>query len=123
MYDIFVLQDNWPSTPFKPNFDGGKYMREYQALMTVVGVDKQNGGIDINPKEFRCGNMFLGYDSGPDACNSYHTHNSITKGGFIGAEFSFNKPLDKPIKLIVYSVYHNVIKIDSERNVTLEYVK
>ena len=66
--------------------------------------------------------MFIGYDAGADSCNSYHTHNSGAKSGFIGAEFSFSQELDKPIKMIMYSIYHNVMKVDEDRNVSVEYV-
>ena len=34
--------------------------------MNAVGVARDNGGIDITPKDFATGSMFLAYDAGPD---------------------------------------------------------
>ena len=54
--------------------------------------------------------------------NSFHTHGSGAKTGFIGAELSFKNALTKPIKLIMYAVYHCVLEIDGERNAQLSYL-
>ena len=53
--------------------------------------------------------------------NSFHTHGGGNKSGFIGIEMGFKTALNKPIKLIIYSVYHNVLSVDVDRNVKLEY--
>ena len=49
--------------------------------------------------------MFFAYDGGADACNSFHTHGAGSKSGQIGCEMTFKAALNKPIKLILYSVY------------------
>ena len=95
-------------------------MREYAALMQCIGIGKENAGPDITPKDFASGMMILGYDAAADQCNSFHTH-SMSNGN-IGVELSFKEALTKPIKLIVYSVYHNAVTIDAERNVKVEYL-
>lgn len=53
--------------------------------------------------------------------NSFHTHGAGNKSGFIGVEMGFKTALSKPIKLIIHSVYHNVLSVDVDRNVKLEY--
>ena len=53
--------------------------------------------------------------------NSFHTHGGGAKSGFIGCELTFKNDIQKPLKLIMYSVYHNTLVRDSERNAKLEY--
>jgi len=53
--------------------------------------------------------------------NSFHTHGAGNKSGFIGIEMGFKTKLSKPIKLIIYSVYHSVLSVDVDRNAKLEY--
>ena len=61
-------------------------------------------------------------NSNYDFSNSFHSHGAGAKTGFIGAEMSFEEPLQKPIKLILYSVYHSILEIDEEHNATLNYL-
>ena len=88
--------------------------------MDSVGVGRENGDIDISPEDFKSGCMIMSYDGGPDQCNSFHTHK--LKNGTIGIELSFKELLRKPIKLIVYAVYHSQLKLDQDRNAKIEYV-
>ena len=111
---------NNPTSAFQPDFAADNYFREYQNLMDCIGVAKENGGVDFNPSEFKNGNMILAYDSSADRCNSYHTH--TLKTGVIGAELAFKTPLVKPVQLIVYSVYHMMLKVDKDRNAKMDYV-
>ena len=64
--------------------------------------------------------MFMAYDAAGDLCNSFHTHS--LKNGNIGCDMAFKSALDKPIKMIVYSVYHMQILLDKDRNAKVEYV-
>lgn len=77
-------------------------------------------GVDITPEDFKSGKMFVAYDASGDMCNSFHTHS--LKNGNIGCEFSFKTALNKPIMMIVYSVYHMQLVLDKDRNAKLEYI-
>ena len=77
-------------------------------------------GVDITPKNFKSGKMFIAYDSSGDMCNSFHTH--ALKNGNIGCEFSFKSSLSKPIKLIVFSVFHMQVTLDKDRVAKVDYI-
>ena len=115
-----VNGETHPSSLFNPNFSNGDYMREYANFMDVIGIAAENSGNDITPQEFADSCTVFALDLSADTCNSFHTH--ILSNGVIGIEMSFSKPLEKPIQVLTYQIYHKVLRVDKDRVTKLEYL-
>ena len=65
-----------PNEEFKPAFQKGDYLREYQSFIDSIGIQHDNAGNDLNPEEWKSGNCFWALDTSGDMCNNFHTHRS-----------------------------------------------
>ena len=63
-----------PSTVFQPDFEKGKYVREYRHFLDSCGIAHENASNSISLKQFGNGKTFFVYDLSPDMCNAYHNH-------------------------------------------------
>ena len=88
--------------------------------MENIGISKDNGGVQINPSDFKSSCMILSHDLSADKCNSYHTH--MLQNGQIGVQGSLKTTLAAAVHLVLAPIYHKVLTIDNDRNTKLNYV-
>lgn len=104
-----------PQKPLVSDFTNHITLRNYFTLLESTGKVFNNGGLDIDRLEYEQGYSILAFDLTPDLDESGCYH--IIKKGNIRLELKFDRGLDQPINVIVYSEYDSAIKIDKNRAV------
>ena len=91
-------------------------LKAYTRLYDAFDTSPHNPETHISREEFAAGYTIYRFQiGGPDARN-YH---NLIKKGHTRLIIGFNKPLHKPITIIVYSTLLSVVQIDAARNITI----
>ena len=107
-----------PSSPFQPDFEKSKCVREYRHFIDSIGIGHENEGNGITFKQWKTAKNLWVYDFSPDLCNSYHTHTS--ESGYIDLDLAFSSTLSKTAILLVYGVFNTNVYINKERYPIIE---
>lgn len=107
-------------SPLEPNFENKQYMQSYNSLIYATGVNYSDCGVGITHEEFANGYALSIFDLTHDISSSQN-HWSPQQTGILGININFAKTLSKPITLIVFSEFDNVIEIDRFRNVSSDF--
>ena len=111
-----------PSIPYKPNFDNSTAVREFIGLYKALNQDEGLPHINIKYSEFIINKTLFGFDLSKDGTlgGESGTLNLLQRGS-IRLELRFTETLSEQMKIIVFSQFDNVITIDKDRNVSLDY--
>jgi hypothetical protein len=63
----------------------------------------------------------MAFDLTPDLSANCSTHWNLVKNGSLRVEVGFTRALTETINCIVYAEFDNVIEIDKNRNVIVDY--
>ena len=108
-----------PSVPYQPTFPDG-CIREFVDLYRVLGQDEGGPQLNLSFDEYKAQTTLFGFDiSGPLGGESGNL--SLLKRGSIRLEMRFKEETDKQYKIVVFAQYDNLISIDKDRNVMLDY--
>ena len=114
---LLVNSKSFPATRYTPKFnqDVNKslIMREYQGLMSNIGVSGGNEAPLVTLENFNDGCTIFGFDLSPDNCGSYHVHKD--ERGSMNIELQWNTPTSSPISIIVYGTFHDELQLDMDR--------
>ena len=119
---VQVYADGEPvrSRPFRPNIADGQFVECYNSLYSEFGkVDGDRGSI-IKLEDWKRGYSLFAFSLSPDTDCDDHT--SLVKHGNLRVEVQFSDTLEHAIQLLVYAEFDNVIKIDSNRQLLIDYV-
>ena len=89
-------------------------MRSYNFLNVFTNVS-----IGISPIEYINHYFVLAFDLTPDSCMNDHLH--ISKDCRIYIKLIFNNLLKKPITVLYIATYENVITVDPDKSVSMDY--
>ena len=78
-----------------------------------------NESIGISPIEYINHSFVLAFDLTPDSCMNDHLHKS--KDCMIDINLIFNNPLKEPITMLYIATYENVITVDPDKSVSMDY--
>jgi hypothetical protein len=117
---LYVDSTPIPSKPFTPNFADGHYMREYNSLFSGCGIHYSDAGNDISHSEYPLGYFLTVFDLTSDLSSS-GSHWNIQKNGSLRIEFRFSQAIQESVTVIIFSEFDNLIEIDKNRQVTLDY--
>ena len=78
-----------------------------------------NERIGISPIEYINHSFALAFDLTPDSCMKDDLHNS--KDCMIDIKLIFNNPLKEPINVLYIATYENVITVDPDKSVSIDY--
>ncbi|XP_053210233.1 uncharacterized protein F54H12.2-like [Panonychus citri] len=110
----------YPSIPYKPDFNKGNCMREYLSLYKALNQDEGIPQIELTYEQYKNGNVLFAFDiGGPLGAESGVL--SLIKRGKIRLEIRFDKSITSSIKAIVFGQFDNLITIDKDRQVTIDY--
>lgn len=109
-----------PCRPFTPNFETGEYMREYYSLFNGTGIHFSDAGMMIDREAYGKGFTIFAIDLTP-GLTAGHDHWGLERQGNMRLEVRFAEPLAEPINCIVMSEYDNLIQIDRQRSVIVDY--
>lgn len=106
--------------PIKSNFSSGLYLQAYASLFESCGIFFSDTGNNITRSEYPNGYALLGFDLTEDLSAS-ENHLSLPRQGSLRIDIQFGKALTEPIAVILYAEFDNIIEIDKDRNIILDY--
>ena len=111
-----------PSIPYSPNFNSNYYMREFINLYRFFGQDEGVPQLNLSYDEYgkRC--TLFAFDLSPDgSIGAENGTLSLIKRGNIRLDIKFSDKLFQSVKVIVFAQFENLLIIDKDRNVSLDY--
>ena len=123
-YDInfFALYVNGrqiPATAFQPSFDSD-YVRAFMQLQSGIGNAFRDEDNSISYFDFGHGSTVFAFDLTADLANG--EHKEPRKRGSLRAEVHFGTQLPSPVTCFVHAEYDNCIKINQDRDISLDYL-
>jgi hypothetical protein len=121
---IALTRDGVPVTgkPLLPVFTGNNtdYVQSYYSTFAGTNINTSDDGYGIDREEYAYGYTLHAWDLTADmSANSYMW--SLRKNGTLGLELRFDAALGETINCIIYAEYQNLIEVDKERRVTLDF--
>lgn len=111
-----------PSIPYQPNFSEKQYTREFMCLYRYFNQDEGLPQIDISYSDYSDTHTFFAFDLTPDGTIGAETGTlSLVKRGHIRLDLKFAAKLPKAIKVIVFAQFDNLVTIDKNRQVNIDY--
>lgn len=104
----------------KADFSKGQYLSSYLSLFTSSGTFFSDAGNSITREDYPGGFSILGFDLTEDLSAS-DSHLSIPRQGSVRLDLVFAKPLPEAITVILYAEFDNIIEIDRDRNIFIDY--
>lgn len=109
-----------PSVPLTPDFKKNIYTRAYHSLFSGVGTPFSDLGNNISREEYPKGFCLTAFDLTADL-SSHDSHWNIIKSGCLRLEVKFEKPLAQTVTAIIFAEFDNIIEIDKNRNIAIDY--
>lgn len=117
---LYIDSVQLPSKPLTPDFAKGLYTRSYYTLFEGSGIYFNDTGNSISHEEYPDGYCLAAFDLTPDlSCNDAHWN--IIRSGTLRAEIRFSEPLKATVNLIVFAEFDNIVEVDKNRNIILDY--
>jgi hypothetical protein len=110
-----------PSVALTPNFNNNEWAKLYQNLFLVANKYYGTDGLSITYDEYADGNTFLLFDLTGDQSGLASSHFNLAKNGAMNLSIKLSEPLDTNVTIFVMGIFQNIIEIDSNRNVILDY--
>lgn len=107
----------YPARGYQPEFNNGKYAREYFGLFEAYNQTGYTSHINITAEEYKNGYTIFGFNFAPDlaeGCNNIGYVSPI-KYGTLRVEIKFNKALEETINVIVFCEYDSLIELPESR--------
>ena len=107
-------------TVLTPYFGGGRRYAEVLSLLyQATNVHNSDRGLVINYNNYTRGYTIYGFDLTSDMCDGAHI--DPIKHGALRLEAHFGMGLTRPINVICYAEYDNMLQINRDRNVLIDY--
>ena len=119
---LYINGKQIPSRALQPEFDGinSDYTRTYMQMSSALGHAFTNQDCGLSYKDFKGGNTLFVFNLNAELTDGEHIE--TTKRGAVRVECRFAQPLVNPITCLVQSEYDNLILIDKERNISIDYL-
>lgn len=114
----------YPRNAFKPDFKNNKYMREYYSLQQAFNLDSLHvpGRLSFDEYKDRC--VLYAYNFAPDMSDGSSAGGpaNLIKRGVLGMHIRFSEPPSQTLSAIVYAEFDNMMEIDHNGRVGLDYM-
>jgi hypothetical protein len=118
---VNVIADSYLQTEaFKPNFEQELYISCYNSLFMSTGIQNSDSGNDISRKEYPNGYCLIPFDLTPDI-GAHEKYWNVQKTGSLGIDLRFGQPLECTVTVVVFAEFENLIEIDKDRNIIIDY--
>jgi hypothetical protein len=117
---VYVDSTQILSRPFTPDFTRGLYAREYHSLFSGCGIHYSDHGNDVEYDDYSKGFFLTCFDLTNDLSSHSPVWNA-SKNGSLRIELRFEQPLTESVTVIVFAEFDNLIEIDKNRQITLDY--
>lgn len=109
----------FPKTPIELNFTTGKYVHGYVNLLEALGLAQMDRGNSLTLNEFANGYFFHAVDLTAD--NNDGLAWDLIQEGTCTVRVIFREVLQNDIKMLCFLEYDNLLTIDKNRNVFLDF--
>jgi hypothetical protein len=116
----YVDSQQVPSRPLTPNFAAGEYLECYYSLFTGTGIHFSDSGNAISRSQFQNGFTVYALDLTP-CMNAGQDSWDLQRQANIRLELRFAAAVPEALNLIVVAEYPNLIQIDKQRTVIVDY--
>lgn len=120
-FSLYVDGQQVPSKTLQPSFTSNLYTSAYHTLFSGTGIHFLNEGNNITREDYANGYCFLAFDLSPDLSANSHTHWNLIRHGSVRLEVRFDAALTQTINCIVYAEFDNIIEINKNRDVSVDY--
>ena len=112
----------FPSIPYTPNFESKHYMREFVNLYRFFNQDEGIPQLNLSYEDYREKHTLFAFDLSPDgSIGAENGTLSLIKRGNIRLDIKFSASHLTHLKVIVFAQFDNLITIDKDRIVNLDY--
>ena len=121
---LYMDGEQVPSKPLQPIFTGTgapKYIMAYHTLFSGTGIQFTDAGNDISRDDYPEGFCLMAFDLTPDMSSGETTHWNLVRNGNLRIELGFSSALTETVNCIIYAEMDNVIEIDRNRDVTVDF--
>lgn len=109
----------FPNQPMKLDYVHDNYLEGFNSLFSATGTLFQNNCPKISREAYANGYALYCFDLTADG--SVGQCKSGKQSGSVTLDLHFDENLTTTLTVVIYSVYHNNIKIDLNRHVTIDY--
>ena len=120
LVQLYADGDPVRSRPFRLNMEHNCYAECYNSLFRERGVNEVDKNCIVKHEDWPRGYSLFQFCLTPDVDCEDHT--SLIKQGNLRVEVQFDTALAQPIQLLVYAEFDNILKIDADRQVLIDYV-
>ena len=110
-----------PGVVLTPNFQSGEYMQAYNTLFSGTGIHYADAGNEVSREDYGNGYTLIALDLTPDLEAHIKSHWSLVRHGSLRLEVRFRVALEAPVTVITYAEFDNVIEIDKNRSVIVDF--
>ena len=105
--------------PVQPDFAAGLFVRAYNTLFAGTGKLNSVEGIGISRSDYDRGYALYAFDLTADLGDDDHFN--LVKHGNLRLALKFGEALPHTVTVISYAEFHNVIELDRDRNVLVDF--
>lgn len=123
-FTLYVDGEQVPSSkPLQPDISGAEmnYVMAYHTLFTGTGIQFGDAGNNIVRGDYPCGYWLMAFDLTPDMSASESSHWNLVRNGNLRIELGFTEALTDTVNCIVYAELDNVVEVDRNRNVSVDF--
>lgn len=121
LFSLYVDGQQIPACTLQPSFSNNVFTSAYNTLFSGTGIHFLNDGNFISKYDYEGGYCLMAFDLTPDLCANSQSHWNLIKHGSVRMEVRFDTALTKTVNCIVYAEFDNVIEINKNRDVSIDY--
>lgn len=121
LLSVYVDGHQIPPKTLTPIFSNNAFTSVYHTLFSGTGIHFLNEGNSISKEAFANGYCLMAFDMTPDLSANSTTHWNLIKRGSVRIEVRFEDTLSSTVNCIVYAEFDNVIEINKNREVIIDY--
>ena len=110
-----------PGVMLTPDFESGEYIRVFHTLFSGTGIHYSDSGNEISREDYDKGYALMALDFTPDLEAHIKSHWSLVRHGSLRLEVRFQNALPAPVTIITYAEFDNIIEIDRNRSVIVDF--
>lgn len=120
-FSLYIDGTQIPSKALQPTFSENICTSVYHTLFTGTGIHFMNDGNGISRETYANGYCLMAFDLTPDLSANSTIHWNLIKHGSVRLEVRFENALSQTINCIVYAEFDNIIEIDKNRNISVDF--
>ena len=112
-------QQQYDLKPIQPDFANGLYVRTYNTLFAGTCKLNRDEGIYISRGDYANGYSLYAFDLTADLAEDDHFN--LVKQGSVRLALKFSEALAQTTSVIAYAEFDNIVNIDRDRNLLLDF--